>query len=282
MTMSWIILAVVAWPLAGCNSDRPGESTSTERSKVQAVDSDDATHVLARKFAFVLNGPVTDTPSDASIRHQTQTEAFVEFPGTGALVGWSLPSAPQMQVGWPGSIDQHDALAKAYFLGLDVNVSEIGAVTHFSGHSKAATTSNPDAEQVTELGYSTSFRRTASGFDVVDSRAAVPLNANGQVVGLHFLWPDVPSAALSDARALQAVLAKGWTPVADAVGVGWQTVNNHVVIHHGLGDDTALQWLSTIRVDLINGSKTSYVDCDAEGARVYPYGGTVAPSQQRP
>jgi hypothetical protein len=173
-------------------------------------------------------------------------------------------------------------MAQTYFVNRGVRPEELGSATHFSGHSRGAPTSDPDAGAETSLGYSTSFRRVYAGFDVVDSRASVQLNANGQPVSLHFFWPDVPASALAQAQALQSTLGAGWTPGPGVVGSGWKVTKTYVTIHHGMAGDAATKWQATIRLDLLAGTKGSYVDCDGSGARVYVYGGTTPSPQQRP
>ncbi|MDP9150305.1 MAG: hypothetical protein M3O36_10240 [Myxococcota bacterium] len=235
----------------------------------------------AEKFAFPLNGTIVENTTALSRIHKTATEALVEFTGTGALMGWSSSEAPQSNIGWPSSVTDHDALAKDYFIQRGISASELSQTTHFTGHSTSVDTSTPDVSHVTSLGYSTSFSRVFSGFDVVDSRASVQLNANKQAVALHLYWPDVPISTLQDARALQALLVQGWAPKAGLVGSGWQVTNTRVVIHHGLAGDAAPVWQTTIRVDLTGGTKTSYIDCDGTGGRLFVYGGTVPSPQQR-
>ena len=68
----------------------------------------------------------------------------------------------------------------------DLASTQLGQVTHFTGHSSGAPVANPSAVQETLLGYSTSFQLIVAGFNVIDSPASVRLNAQGQAVSLHF------------------------------------------------------------------------------------------------
>jgi hypothetical protein len=267
--------------VSACALNENGDPVRLQSTETMAL-SGTTPAAVASKYSFVLNGTVVSSTTDVSRVHRTSTGSLVEFTGTGAVMAWSVPNAPEAGIGWPASLAVHDQMARDYFAGLGISTGELSDLTHFSGHSKGAPTSNPDAVQVTDLGYSTSFKRNHGGFAVVDSRASVQLNATGQAVGFHVFWPDVPSSVLAEAQRLQGVLSGGWSAAAGTVQPGWTVTKTYVAIHHSLAGDPSLTWRVTIRLELVAGTKTSYVDCDASGGRLYVYGGTTPSHQNRP
>ncbi|CAN5739399.1 hypothetical protein BH09MYX1_BH09MYX1_28410 [soil metagenome] len=237
-----------------------------ERQPVDESPSPLSAVTKASKYEFPIHGQATVVDVGEGERYQTATEGFTWFRSTNAVSAWSAPTAPQMSVGWPASMAEHDAMARAYVIRVGVPSTELGQVYHFHGHAYATSLLQPTvAPTTTELGFSTTFARTYAGYLVLDSHAGVQLNVSGVPVSLGIEWPDVPSAVVQEASTLRSSLASGWKAGPKSLG-GRNLVGTQVVIRHsfaGGGAGVAMQWRAVMRTESISfDGMHTYLDTD--------------------
>lgn len=258
-----VLVAVGSVCISGCSTEElPQEHTGRPQLASTSL------RVAAADYGFSVSANATLEQAALFDAVRDDAAAFLRYRDTGAVVGWSLPHAPAMHVGWPADAATHEQLARAYFAQQGIPQSEVGAVYNFRGSMESAPIANPSAVSHADIGFSTVLHRRVAGADVPDSHAGVQLNAAGSPVSLSIAWPDVPVSVIADAQRLAAI--QGWTLPAATARLYPKATGSRVVIRHSLHSSNTMSWRAVFRTD-IAGARKGHVDTDEFGNVVHDF-----------
>lgn len=253
----------------GCSA-APAEPDASD-SRPAVVDSSAAratAEKLAEKYAFSLDGKVTEQKVVRTTTFSTSTESISKSDTFGEITGFSRAGAPQMKRGWPSSMEEHDALARSWVEKTGIPVEEIGQISHWRGETSGSPVGSAQATLAPEhTGFSTTFTRVVQGYLVLESHAGVQLNRDGVATSFAIAWPAIPESVIRDARHLSNVLSRGYRLPEEYVA-NREVVGTTVVIRHSLPGSREKRIEAVLRTELRSGSMPTYVDTDEFGQRV--------------
>jgi hypothetical protein len=165
--------------------------------------------------------------------------------------------------------DQHNQLARDYFVQLGIPGDQLGPAVANSIHLGSGPTDSAALPVSSCIGYDSVIRRVVSGFEVADSKAVVQFNNSGEVVFEYVHWPALPTSVLADARSLASALVD---PVQGTVLRGKLPASSgtvSVVIRHTGGFDSTPVAASAMFV-VFDGTRARHFDIN--GTPVAPPG----------
>jgi hypothetical protein len=139
---------------------------------------------------------------------------------------------------YQGDAGNHSAAVLRYFVDAGLPLNQVGTIdtnTLISvGGTVADISAVPPVSSTSFVAYVSKIHRQISGVPIADSFAWARFQSDGRTSGEGVYWPAIPSAAVSDAQALQAVLADAGAFAAYVASLpsGVYTDAGAVVVHH--------------------------------------------------
>lgn len=235
-------LCACAFLLAAACSSAPEEPSSVERSEIVAAPSatEGAAYVhKVSKSRFHLGNSV-------STRSEFGMEKFVGDEGVFATVtrsGWALgilnaDAATQNVSRTSWNAEAHNQAVVDYFVAAGLNRNEIARVNAHANLTANGAVGTLEADLATggkAAGYTSCIARTITGILVPDSFAWAGFNDNQDVVEEGIYWPEIPAAAIAEAKALREMLTVDASAKAFRKLVGDVDGRGDVVIRHPPG-----------------------------------------------